>query len=49
MAGGSLRGLCRDWDGRGVPTVTGARWSVQTMRRMLLSARISGRTASGAS
>jgi DNA invertase Pin-like site-specific DNA recombinase len=43
LAGGSLRGLCRDWDTRGIPTVTGARWSAPVMRRMLLSARISGR------
>jgi site-specific DNA recombinase len=43
LAGGSLRGVCRDWEARGIPTVTGALWAVQTMRRMLLSARISGR------
>ena len=43
LAGGSLRGLCREWDARGIPTVTGARWSAQVMRRMLVSARVSGR------
>jgi DNA invertase Pin-like site-specific DNA recombinase len=43
LAGGSLRGLCRDWDQRGIGTVNNARWSAPTMRRMLVSARISGR------
>ncbi len=32
-----------EWDARGIPTVTGARWSAQVMRRMLVSARVSGR------
>ncbi len=43
LAGDSLRSLCRDWNAQGVATVTGAAWSAQVMRRMLGSARISGR------
>jgi site-specific DNA recombinase len=43
LGGESLRSICRDWTARGVPTVTGAAWSSQVMRRMLASARISGR------
>jgi site-specific DNA recombinase len=42
LAGDSLRAVCNDLNGRGVATVTGKQWSPQTLRRMLLSARISG-------
>lgn len=42
LAGDSLRSICIDLNDRQVPTVKGARWSPQTLRRMLMSARISG-------
>jgi site-specific DNA recombinase len=42
LAGDSLRSLCTDLNGDGVRTVTGRQWSPQTLRRLLLSARISG-------
>jgi len=43
LAGESLRGVCRSWNARPVPTVLGTKWSPMTLRRMLMSARISGR------
>lgn len=43
LAGEALRSIARDWNGRGLHTTTGAQWSVFTLRRMLISARISGR------
>lgn len=43
LAGEALRSVCRDWNGRDLHTTTGAQWSVFTLRRMLISARISGR------
>jgi site-specific DNA recombinase len=42
LAGNTLRSLANDLNRRGIPTVTGRLWSVQVLRRMLLSARISG-------
>jgi len=42
LAGEALRSICNDLNERGVATVTGAEWKPQTLRRMLLSARISG-------
>lgn len=42
LAGEALRSICGDLNERGVETVTGAEWKPQTLRRMLLSARISG-------
>jgi DNA invertase Pin-like site-specific DNA recombinase len=42
LAGDSLRALCIDLNRRGVPTVTGAEWTSQTLKRILVSARISG-------
>jgi site-specific DNA recombinase len=42
IAGDSLRSLCIDLNERGIPTVTGKQWSPQTLRRMLMSPRISG-------
>lgn len=42
LAGESLRSLCADWNGRGVPTSTGAAWSPTVMRRLLGSPRIAG-------
>jgi len=43
LDGATIRSICRSWTARGIPTVTGATWSSQVMRRMLASARISGR------
>ena len=42
LAGDSLRSICMDLNGRGIATVSGKPWATQTLRRMLLSARISG-------
>lgn len=42
LAGDSLRSLCTKLNSDGVVTVTGKEWSSQTLRRMLMSARISG-------
>jgi DNA invertase Pin-like site-specific DNA recombinase len=42
LAGDSLRSLCTDLNRDGVRTVAGRQWSPQTLRRLLLSARISG-------
>ncbi len=42
LAGESLRSLCSELEERGVPTVTGAPWKTQTLRRSLMSGRISG-------
>jgi DNA invertase Pin-like site-specific DNA recombinase len=42
LAGDSLKALCKDLNDRGIPTAAGKDWAPQTMRRMLLSARISG-------
>jgi site-specific DNA recombinase len=42
LAGDSLRAICTDLNERGVTTVTGKQWTSQTLRRMLMSARISG-------
>jgi len=43
LAGESVRSVCEDFNTRGVTTSTGGEWSIQTMKRMLASARISGR------
>jgi DNA invertase Pin-like site-specific DNA recombinase len=42
LAGDSLRSICTDLNARGIATATGKQWSPQTLRRMLLSGRISG-------
>jgi site-specific DNA recombinase len=42
LAGDSLRSICSDLNERGVSTVTGKPWTSQTLRRMLMSPRISG-------
>ncbi len=45
LAGEGLRTICVDWNRRGIPTVTGppAKWTQPVLKRMLVSARISGR------
>ena len=42
LAGDSLLSLCRDLTASGVPTVKGGRWTVQVLRNVLMSGRISG-------
>ena len=42
LAGDSLRSICKDMNERGVLTVMGKKWSPQTLRRFLMSARVSG-------
>ena len=42
LAGDSLRGLAVDWNERGIRTVRGGPWSMPVLKRMMLSARISG-------
>jgi DNA invertase Pin-like site-specific DNA recombinase len=42
LAGDSLRALCLDLGNRGIPTVTGTPWKSHTLKRILVSARISG-------
>lgn len=42
LAGDSLRSICIDLNERGIATVTGKQWTSQTLRRMLISPRISG-------
>src|SRR5215213_4957368 len=42
LAGDSLRGICLDWNEAGHASPRGARWTTQTLRRMLLSPRLAG-------
>jgi site-specific DNA recombinase len=42
LAGDSLRSLANDLNRRQIPTVSGREWKTQVVRRLLLSARISG-------
>ena len=43
LAGEGIRALCFDLNERGITTTTGKQWVPQVLRRMLKSARISGR------
>ncbi|MER7876702.1 recombinase family protein [Streptomyces solisilvae] len=43
LAGESLASICRDWKSREIVTVVGIPWKPSGLRRMLASARISGR------
>ena len=44
LQGASLRNIARDWTDRGVPTVSGKQtWNTSVVRKILISARISGR------
>ncbi|AEM80992.1 recombinase family protein [Streptomyces violaceusniger] len=43
LAGESLASICRDWKGREIVTAAGIPWKPSGLRRMLASARISGR------
>jgi DNA invertase Pin-like site-specific DNA recombinase len=42
IAGESLRSICNALNERGIVTVTGKPWTSQTLRRMLMSPRLSG-------
>ena len=42
LAGETVRGLCKDLNGRGIRTSTGGTWVPQSLRRLVLSARIMG-------
>jgi DNA invertase Pin-like site-specific DNA recombinase len=42
LSGDSLRSLCLSLSARDIKTVTGTPWKIQTLRRMLMSYRISG-------
>ena len=42
LKGGSLYGIRKEWNERGVPTVTGVPWSVQSIRRTLTRPRSAG-------
>jgi site-specific DNA recombinase len=42
LAGDSLRSICLDLNERGIASAAGKAWTSQTLRRMLMSARISG-------
>ncbi len=42
LAGDSVRAIATEWNARSIPTAAGKRWTVETLRRMLYSARISG-------
>lgn len=43
LAGDSVRSVVEEWRRAGVSTVTGASWSSTTVKRLLMSGRISGR------
>ena len=42
LAGDSLRSVCVDFNRRGIPTSAGGEWTQHTLRRILMSGRISG-------
>jgi site-specific DNA recombinase len=42
IAGDSLRGICIDWNKRGVAGTQGHLWSTRTLKRILVSPRIAG-------
>jgi site-specific DNA recombinase len=42
LAGEAVRAIATDWNARGIRTAAGNGWVVETLRRMLLSARLSG-------
>jgi site-specific DNA recombinase len=42
IAGDSLRGICLDWNKRGVAGTTGQPWSTRTLKRVLVAPRAAG-------
>jgi site-specific DNA recombinase len=47
LAGESLRGVCADWNARGIKTVTGTTWSTTVLRRVVTAWRTCGVRAVG--
>jgi site-specific DNA recombinase len=41
LAGEAVRAIATEWNARGIPTAGGSTWTVETLRRMLYSGRIS--------
>lgn len=48
LAGESIRGICTDWNSRGMVRPSGSIWRQTTLRRILLSHRIAGNRSLGA-
>ncbi|WP_347351724.1 recombinase family protein [Intrasporangium sp.] len=46
LKGSTMAAIVADWNARGITTTTGGRWSVTTLRRVLLSPRMTGRAVS---
>jgi DNA invertase Pin-like site-specific DNA recombinase len=42
LAGESIHSICKTWNERGVPTVSGIPWGMYVLRRILTSGRIAG-------
>lgn len=42
LAGESIRGVCRDWSAKGVPTVSGGAWNPSVVKRILTAPRTAG-------
>jgi DNA invertase Pin-like site-specific DNA recombinase len=42
LAGESIRGICRDWTAKGVPTVSGGGWNPSVVKRILVAPRTAG-------
>jgi len=42
LAGDSLRGICVEWNRKGIPTATGHKWENSSLRRILISPRVGG-------
>lgn len=47
LAGESLYSIVSDWTERGIPTVTGAKWTTTHLRTLLLSPRVAGLRTNG--
>jgi DNA invertase Pin-like site-specific DNA recombinase len=45
LTGGTITGLARDWNARGVPTVNGGKWRAAHIRSILVAPRIAGYTS----
>ena len=46
LKGATLASIANDWNARGIPTTTGGRWSVTSVRRVLVNPRTAGRVVS---
>jgi len=42
VAGDSLRGICTEWNNKGIRTSTGGKWANTVLRRTLISPRLAG-------